>query len=154
MYIYINIHISWTEDAASARYVYGVSMISSLLKILGLFCKIALQKRLHSAKTTYHCKEPTNRSQPVVQMYQYVYTSRHIHYLLQTENAAGALCKLKKNVRTCHEEAAHFKQLLAYKENLVYEVLFVVREIRQCCGYNLRLIFRCVYVQQIAVSGG
>ena len=65
MYIYINIHISWTEDAASARYVYGVSMISSLLKILGLFCKRALQKRLHSAKTTYHCKEPTNPSQPI-----------------------------------------------------------------------------------------
>jgi len=31
-----------------------------LLKIIGLFCKRALYKRLHSAKETYNFKEPTN----------------------------------------------------------------------------------------------
>jgi len=41
---------------------YGVASISRLLKIIGLSCKRALQKRLYSAKETYNFKEPTNRS--------------------------------------------------------------------------------------------
>jgi len=44
---------------------YGVATISRLLKILGLFCKRALQKRLYSAKETCSFKEPTNRSHPI-----------------------------------------------------------------------------------------
>ena len=44
---------------------YGVATISRLLKIIGLFCKIALQKRLSSAKKTYHFKEPTSRNRPI-----------------------------------------------------------------------------------------
>ena len=44
---------------------YGVATISRLLKIIGLFCKRALQKRLYSAKETYDFKEPTNRSNPM-----------------------------------------------------------------------------------------
>ena len=32
-----------------------------LLKIIGLFCKRALSKRLYSAKENYHFKEPNNR---------------------------------------------------------------------------------------------
>ena len=40
-------------------------MISGLLKIIGLFCKRALLKRLYSAKATYSFKEPTNRSHPI-----------------------------------------------------------------------------------------
>jgi len=44
---------------------YGVATISRLLKILGLFCKRALQKRRYSAKATYDLKEPTNRSHPI-----------------------------------------------------------------------------------------
>ena len=35
---------------------------SRLLKIIGLFCKRTLWKRLYSAKGTYNFKEPTNRS--------------------------------------------------------------------------------------------
>jgi len=42
-------------------YSYGVATISSLLKIIGLFCKRALEKRRYSAKETYNFKEPTNR---------------------------------------------------------------------------------------------
>ena len=45
---------------------YGVASISRLLKITGLFCKGALQKRRYSAKETYNFKEPTNRSHPIV----------------------------------------------------------------------------------------
>ena len=44
---------------------YGVTTISRLLKIIGLLCKRALSKRLYSAKETYDCKEPTNRSHPI-----------------------------------------------------------------------------------------
>ena len=43
---------------------YGVAWISRLLKIIGLFCKRALQKRRYSAKETYNFAEPTNRSHP------------------------------------------------------------------------------------------
>ena len=46
-------------------YVYRVATISRLLKITGLFCKRALQKRRYSAKETYNLKEPTNRSHPI-----------------------------------------------------------------------------------------
>jgi len=44
---------------------YGAATISRLLQIIGLFCKRALQKRLYSAKETYHFKEPTNCSHPI-----------------------------------------------------------------------------------------
>jgi len=44
---------------------YGVASISRLLKIIGLFCKKALQKRRYSAKETYNFKEPTTRSHPI-----------------------------------------------------------------------------------------
>jgi len=43
-----------------------VCVLSGHLKIIGLFCKIALYKRRYSANETYHFKEPSNRSQPIV----------------------------------------------------------------------------------------
>ena len=39
------------------RIYYGVATISRLLKIIGLFCKRALQKRRYSAKETYDFKD-------------------------------------------------------------------------------------------------
>jgi len=57
---------------------YGVATISRLLKIIGLFCKRALYKRLYSAKETYNVKEPTNRSHPIVHL-----LSRQIHWMSQ-----------------------------------------------------------------------
>ena len=45
--------------------IYGVATIRRLLKIIGLFCKRALYKRLYSAKETYNVKEPTNGSHPI-----------------------------------------------------------------------------------------
>jgi len=58
------------SPAALARFclyfpTYGVASISRLLKIIGLFCTRALQKRLYSAKETYNFEEPTNRSHPI-----------------------------------------------------------------------------------------
>jgi len=44
---------------------YGGASISRLLKIIGLICKRALQKRLYSAKELYNLKDPTNCSHPI-----------------------------------------------------------------------------------------
>ena len=43
----------------------GVATVSRPLKIIGLFCKRALDKRLYSAKETYNFKEPTSRSHSI-----------------------------------------------------------------------------------------
>ena len=43
----------------------GVATISRLLKIIGLFCKRALQKRPIFSKETYNFKESTTRSHPI-----------------------------------------------------------------------------------------
>ena len=53
----------------------GDVTISRLLRITGLFCKRALQKRLYSAKETCNLKVPTNRSHRIVctcDMYMYM----------------------------------------------------------------------------------
>ena len=47
------------------RRCYGLAKISRLLKIIGLFYKRALKKRLYSTKETCNLKEPTNRSHPI-----------------------------------------------------------------------------------------
>jgi len=44
---------------------YGVATISRPLKIISLFCKRALSKRLYSAKEIYNFKQPANRSHPI-----------------------------------------------------------------------------------------
>jgi len=44
---------------------YAVATISRLHKIVGLFCKRALKKRLCSAKDTYNLKAPAIRSHPI-----------------------------------------------------------------------------------------
>jgi len=46
--------------------VYGVFTISWLLKIIGLFCKRALYKRLYFEKETCNFKEPTVDHEEVV----------------------------------------------------------------------------------------
>ena len=54
---------------------YGVSTISRLLKITGLFCRISSLFKGSFANETYNFKEPTNRSHPIVCMYvdTYIY---------------------------------------------------------------------------------
>jgi len=44
---------------------YGVALVSRIDKMIGLFCKRALQKRRYSAKETYHFIDPTDRSHPI-----------------------------------------------------------------------------------------
>jgi len=50
-------------DAGHAS--YGVAMISWLLKIIGLFCRISFLLYGSFAKETYDLKEPTNCSHPI-----------------------------------------------------------------------------------------
>ena len=58
------VKISSSSDRDSS---YGVATVSRLLKIVGLFCKRALQKRRYFAKETddFDLKEPTNRRHPI-----------------------------------------------------------------------------------------
>jgi len=55
-------------------WVWGAT-ISRLLKIIGLFCKGALWKRLCSAKETWTFKESTNRSHPIPGIFSAIYFS-------------------------------------------------------------------------------
>ena len=50
----------------SSLNTYGVATISRVLKIVGLFCRILSVLLGSFAKETYHFKEPTNRSHPIV----------------------------------------------------------------------------------------
>jgi len=51
-------HFQWTLS-------YGVALVSRIDKMIGLFCKRALQKRRYSAKVTYNFIDPTDRSHPI-----------------------------------------------------------------------------------------
>jgi len=45
---------------------YGVATIDRLFKIIGLFCRILSLLQVSFTKETYHFKEPTNRSHPIL----------------------------------------------------------------------------------------
>ena len=68
----LKLQVSFTKEpykrVISCHLVYqiqdGVATINRLLKIIGLFCKRALQKRPIFCKETYNCKEPTSRTHP------------------------------------------------------------------------------------------
>jgi len=49
----------------------GVAMISRLLKIIGLFCRIKSLLRGSFSKETYNFEEPTNRSHPIHLMHDH-----------------------------------------------------------------------------------
>jgi len=64
--------------------LYGLASISMLLKIIGLFCKRALQKRQYSANVNYNFKEPNNRSHPIhVYIRTHTYVRTHIFSVSQ-----------------------------------------------------------------------
>ena len=46
--------------------IYGVDSVGRIDKIIGLFCKRVLSKRLYSVKETCNFIDPTNRSQPMI----------------------------------------------------------------------------------------
>ena len=49
-------------------YCYGVALVSKIGKIIGFFCKRALQKSQYSAKKSYNLIDPTNRSPHMCRM--------------------------------------------------------------------------------------
>ena len=54
----------WHDLHVCANCLWG-GYISRLLRLVGLFCKRALYKRLYSAKETCNLKKSTNRSHPI-----------------------------------------------------------------------------------------
>ena len=73
MYIFVYIYICKLIFALAAyfyRYrafdkIDWIALVSRIDKIIGLFCKKALQKRQYSAKETYNLIDPTYRSHPI-----------------------------------------------------------------------------------------
>jgi len=58
------------------RLTYGVATTSRLLKMIGLFCKRALQKRPIFSKETCNLKEPSNRRHPIMPSH----IATHVHH--------------------------------------------------------------------------
>jgi len=95
MYIFVYIYICKLIFALAAyfyRYrafdtIDWMALVSRIDKIIGLFCKKALQKRQYSAKETYNLIDPTYRSHPIsicmyvcthVFAFIFVYTYTHV----------------------------------------------------------------------------
>jgi len=54
---------------------YGVALVSRIDKIISLFCKIDLCKRLYSAEETYSFIDPTHCSHPIVTVFICVHST-------------------------------------------------------------------------------
>jgi len=65
MYIFIFRHLDVEHGGINHKICYRVALVSRIDKMIGLFCKRALQKRQHSEKETYNFIDPTNRSHPI-----------------------------------------------------------------------------------------
>ena len=74
-------HPSRWERVLLTYMSYGVALVSRINKIIGLFCKRALEKRRYSAKETYNLIESKRHSHSLVYIfiYRYTYTYTHIH---------------------------------------------------------------------------
>jgi len=101
LYLYTQVSWQWQEEKMVHcselllqtlhvyiyTYTHGVATISRLLKIIGLFCKRALQKRPIFSKDTCNFKEPTNRSRPMwIYLHAFVNTCiyMYIHVYIYT----------------------------------------------------------------------
>ena len=56
-----------------------MATVSRLDKIIGLFCKRALQKRQYSAEETCGFIDPTDRSHPICILFACVYVTRQLY---------------------------------------------------------------------------
>jgi len=52
---------------------YGMASVSTIDKIIGLFCKRVLYKSPYSAKETDNYIDPTNRSHPICDIHDVTY---------------------------------------------------------------------------------
>jgi len=72
--------LNHTSDEYVHPHLYGVASISTLLKILGLFCRISFLVQGSFAKETYNFQKPTNRSQPISYHLSRMCTCQMIHW--------------------------------------------------------------------------
>jgi len=68
----------WLIRFQSAQY-YGVTSLSRINEIIGLFFKRALSKRRYSAKETCNLINPTDRSHPIHMIHSGLHTSVHMY---------------------------------------------------------------------------
>jgi len=61
-HIHVVSHVRVCVHISEGAIAHEVASINRLVKIIGVFCKRALYKRLYSAKEIYDFKELTNRS--------------------------------------------------------------------------------------------
>jgi len=124
----------------------GVATISRLLKIIGVFCKRALQKRRYSAKATYNFMEPTNRAHPITGMCFQCATDNCVFSVLATRNVLSmrqqqGMCfqSATGNVlgeARCYKECASQKKACAIKQ-LLGPILFFAS---LYCGYLIETL--------------
>ena len=79
------------------KFIYGVALVSRIDKIIGLFCKRALQKRRYSAKQTYNFINPTDRSH----LYIYIYIFFYIDTLAQCIDTRVCVCDMTHSYVIC-----------------------------------------------------
>jgi len=98
IHICVNVH----------AFTYGVALTRRLLKIIGLFCKRALWKKLYSAKETYDFKEPTNRSHPICVnvVHSRMCKCHCIHIYMAIENVMCYNCCFHATNQSCDARTA------------------------------------------------
>ena len=78
---------SHCEIVFVTRDTYGVASVCWIDKIIGLFCKRALLKRLYSAKETCNFIDPTNGSHPIC-----------AHIVIYTQESLSNIVLSQKNI--------------------------------------------------------
>ena len=81
-------------SSTCSGWCYGVASISRIDKIIGLFCKRALQKRQYSAKETYNFIDPTDRSHPICDMTHSVCDMTH--FMCDMTHSKCDMARLKR----------------------------------------------------------
>jgi len=107
--------------------MYGVAYVSRTDKLIGLFCKRALWKRLYSAIQTCNLIDPANRSHPIVKymslcdnLHTPIYetycnalqrTATHCNTLRRTETHCDALRRTATHCDALQHTAIHCNAL-------------------------------------------
>jgi len=135
-------HRKESYHTARSHVAYGVATIRRLLKIIGVFCKRALQKRIHSAKETYNFKEPTNRSHPgvyecvipvhfmdtppaphVSHLWVMCYRKESCHEWMRRATKKGVMSNMNTK-ESCHVSKKHVILRKCY-ENTIYTCIYI-----------------------------
>ena len=103
--------------------LYGAAMISRLLKILGLFCRISCLLQGSFAIKTYNLKVPTHRSHPIGAI---LFAAEYVYYTHNTESTTGwrRLIGSPKLQFIFHKRATKYRSRLrkmTYKDKGSYE---------------------------------